>query len=72
LSIEYVIVVAPTRPAVLRATVNGDTYHPFVPAVPDTMAETCSGLGGGTTTACVTTGLREAVYVASPRKLARR
>jgi hypothetical protein len=67
---EYMMVVAPALPEVLRPTVTVEMYQPFAPAVPDNVAETCKGLGGGTMTLCATTGLEEAENVESPTKRA--
>src|SRR5205823_8398298 len=64
-------------PVAARVIVTGEAYQPFAPGVPDTVAETCGSVGsvggvvGGATIACVTTGLDDAAYVASPAKRAR-
>jgi hypothetical protein len=68
---EYTIVVAPALPEVLKPTVSVETYQPFAPEVPDKVAATVNGLGGGTTTLCATTGLDDAEYFESPAKRAR-
>src|SRR5437016_12866878 len=68
---EYVIVVGPAPPEVLKATVTAETYQPFAPAVPLTVAATCNGLGGGRTMLCATMELEDAVKIESPANRAR-